>query len=125
MASGPPTITQLKERFLAAQTNLLSNPLQPSATFRAANERSDEAIDPRQLNAVTQALEHLVQDHCRRIYAPQAVRALAEQINEGYSLEAERKLQRDAEGEDGIGKEIDLGMSRNGNSKSKANEGSG
>lgn len=110
MASGPPTVTQLKERFLAAQTNLLSNPPQPSATFRASNERSDEALDPRQLTAVTQVLEHLVQDHCRRIYAPQAVRALAEQINEGYSLEAERRLERDVEGEDGIGKEVDLGI---------------
>lgn len=110
MATGPPTVTQLKERFINSQTTLLSNPPQPSASFRATNERSDQPLDPRQLNTVAQTLEHLVKDHCRRIYAPQANRALAEQINEGYNHEVESRLEKEREGEDAIGRELDLGM---------------
>lgn len=108
MSSGPPTITQLKERFISAQTTLLARPPHPSSTFRASNEQSESPLDPRVLAVVTQVVEQLVQDHCRRTYAPQANRALAEQINEGYNLEAERRLERDAEGGEGIGKEADL-----------------
>lgn len=110
MATGPPTVTQLKERFITSQTTLLSNPPQPSAAFRTANERSEQPLDPRQLSAVTQILEPLVKDHCRRIHAPQANRALAEQISEGYNREADRRLEKDREGEDAIGKEVDLGL---------------
>jgi hypothetical protein len=108
MATGPPTITQLKERFISAQALHLSSNITPSAAFRAANQRSDEALDPRQLDTVATVLDGLILDHCRRIYAPQANRALAEQISDSYSREADRKLQRLDDDGDGIGKDVDL-----------------
>lgn len=109
MATGPPTITQLKERFISAQALHLSSTLAPSAAFRAANDKSDEGLDPRQLETVATVLDGLVQDHCRRIYTPQTNRALAEQISDGYIKEADRKLQRDDGHDDAVGKEVDLG----------------
>lgn len=109
MATAPPTITQLKERFITAQTMYLASPLAPSASFRAANERAEGGLDPRQLDTVSAVLDGLIQDHCRRIFAPQANRALAEQISDSYSREAERKLRGDEVDAEGISKEIDLG----------------
>lgn len=114
MATGPPTITQLKERFITVQTqHLLASSLAPSAAFRAANDRSDEPLDPRQLQNVATVLDGIVRDHCRRIFAPQANRALAEQISDSYTREAERRLQREDGDQDGIGKEVDLSTSGN------------
>lgn len=111
MATAPPTITQLKERFISAQALHLASGLAPSAAFRAANEKSDQALNPRQLETVATVLDGLVQDHCRRVYAPQANRALAEQISDSYSKEADRKLLRDDVDGDGIGRDLDLGAS--------------
>ena len=107
MASAPPTITQLKEQFIAAQTQQLEASLAPSTAFKAANEKASGGLDPRQLQSVANVIEGLIRDHCRRVYAPQANRALAEQISDSYTREAERKLQRE-EDEEAIGKELDL-----------------
>ncbi|KAF4121482.1 hypothetical protein GMORB2_1889 [Geosmithia morbida] len=106
--SSQPTITQLKERFITSQTLRLATPVTPSAAFVAANARSESALDPRQLDTVSSVLEGLIQDHCRRVFAPQANRALAEQISDSYSSEAERRLRGLDADADGISKEIDL-----------------
>lgn len=104
-----PTITQLKERFITAQTLHLATPVTPSASFLSSNARSQSGLDPRQLDAVTTFLETLVQDHCRRVFAPQANRALAEQISDSYSADADRRLRGLDADADGISKDIDLG----------------
>ncbi|CAG9951751.1 unnamed protein product [Clonostachys rosea f. rosea IK726] len=107
-APPPPTITQLKERFISRQIHLLSSPVDVSTTFRTANNRADKPLEPRLLEAAVAYVDNTVQEHCRRIFVPQATRAVSEQINDSYTKEAERKLQREQDDEDGVGKELDL-----------------
>jgi hypothetical protein len=115
MATSAPTITQIKEHFLAAQVLRLSTTLSPSAAFTAANAAADDPLDPRLVQAIVTAVDGAVQDHCRRIYAPQATRAVAEQISDSYMREAERRIRRDdIDNEDGIGRELDLGTQSEG-----------
>jgi hypothetical protein len=116
--SAPPTITQIKEHFVANQVLQLSSStsLNPSPAFQAANEQADQSLDPRHIQSAVTAVEGAVQAHYRRIFVPQANRAVAEQISDTYTKEADRKLRRDGDedvngdGErgDGIGKELDL-----------------
>lgn len=116
--AAPPTVTQIKEHFVANQVLQLSSStaLRPSPAFQAANDQADQALDARHIQSAVASVESAVQAHCRRIYVPQANRAVAEQISDTYTKEAERKLRRDGDGDDtadvetGIGKEIDLGM---------------
>lgn len=107
-APAPPTITQLKERFISRQIHLLSSPVDVSPAFRTANNRADKLLEPRLLEAAVTYVDSTVQEHCRRIFVPQATRAVSEQINDSYTKEAERKLQREQDDEDGVGKELDL-----------------
>ena len=116
--SAPPTITQIKEHFVANQVLQLSSSttLNPSPAFQTANEQADQSLDPRHIQSAVTAVEGAVQAHYRRIFVPQANRAVAEQISDTYTKEADRKLRRDGDedvngdGErgDGIGKELDL-----------------
>lgn len=118
--AAPPTISQLKEHFVANQVLQLSSSaiLQPSSTFQIANEQSDQALDLRHIQSAIAAVEGAVQAHCRRIFVPQANRAVAEQISDVYTKEAERKLRRDGDNDgdgdreegDWIRKELNLGM---------------
>ncbi|KEY68226.1 hypothetical protein S7711_04760 [Stachybotrys chartarum IBT 7711] len=110
--SAPPTIPALKTSFLNAQTNLLAQPLAPSRAWLAANDASDARIPPRELDFNLASLNQALAQHCRRVYAPQAARHVAEQINALYEADAERRLGGGGGGAEdaleGIGRELDL-----------------
>ncbi|KAL7623539.1 hypothetical protein AAE478_007222 [Parahypoxylon ruwenzoriense] len=119
----PPTILAHKSSFLTAQTLQLSQALAPSAAWRASNSHSQpshdgEAAEGDKLpdRAVDEALyrvNHALQQHARRVYAPQASRHVAEQIEMLYHEAAERAVRGDSAGrseedngeEDSIGRE--------------------
>ncbi|KAF7563215.1 hypothetical protein G7046_g918 [Stylonectria norvegica] len=108
MAGAAPPIPSLKTSFIATQTTLLSQPLAPSRAWLAANDASDEAIPERVYQDALFHLNHSIQQHCRRVYAPQATRNIAEQINSVYIKDAERRVGGEGDAEGGIGRELDL-----------------
>ncbi|KLO87189.1 uncharacterized protein LW93_13048 [Fusarium fujikuroi] len=110
MSSRPaaPTIPSLKQSFITSQTTLLSQPIAPSPSWQETNDASDEAIPERVVQEVLYNLNHTIQQHCRRVYPPQASRSIAEQINDVYTKDAERKVGGAADTEGGIGRELDL-----------------
>ncbi|KAF5724405.1 kinetochore fta4 [Fusarium mundagurra] len=110
MSSRPtaPTIPSLKQSFITSQTTLLSQPIAPSRSWQETNDASDEAIPDRVVQEVLYNLNHTIQQHCRRVYPPQASRSIAEQINDVYTKDAERKVGGPTDTEGGIGRELDL-----------------
>ncbi|KAF4414801.1 Kinetochore fta4 [Fusarium acutatum] len=110
MSSRPaaPTIPSLKQSFITSQTTLLSQPITPSRSWQETNDASDEAIPDRVVQEVLYNLNHTIQQHCRRVYPPQASRSIAEQINDVYTKDAERKVGGPIDTEGGIGRELDL-----------------
>lgn len=104
-----PTITSVKQTFVAAQTNLLSQPIAPSRAWRASNDASEHAIPSRLIEDAVANVNRTIQQHCRRVYAPQASRNVAEQISNVYSRDAERRMENPDDAEGGIGRELDLG----------------
>lgn len=89
MAPPAPTILTLKQNFITTQTRLLSQPLQPSRAWRRANEAaaSDEdavAVSERAVDDALFRLNHTLQQHSRRVYATQATRQIAEQVDRLY-----------------------------------------
>lgn len=105
----PPTVTSVKQTFVSAQINLLSQPIAPSRTWRASNDASEHALPHRLVEDAVGSLNRTIQQHCRRVYAPQATRNVAEQINNVYSRDAERRMENPDDAEGGIGRELDLG----------------
>ncbi|KAM0300340.1 hypothetical protein HYE67_010465 [Fusarium culmorum] len=103
-----PTIPALKQTFLANQTTLLTQPLAPSRSWQATNDASDEPLTERVVQDVLFNLNHTIQQHCRRVYAPQASRNIAEQIDNVFVQDAERKIGGPADTEGGIGRGLDL-----------------
>ncbi|CEI66551.1 hypothetical protein FVEN_g8274 [Fusarium venenatum] len=103
-----PTIPALKQSFLANQTTLLAQPLAPSRSWQATNDASDEPLTERVVQDVLFNLNHTIQQHCRRVYSPQASRNIAEQIDNVFTQEAERKVGGPADAKGGIGRELDL-----------------
>ncbi|KAF5634586.1 kinetochore fta4 [Fusarium sp. NRRL 52700] len=103
-----PTIPSLKQSFITSQTTLLSQPIAPSRSWQETNDASDEAIPDRVVQEVLYNLNHTIQQHCRRVYPPQASRSIAEQINDVYTKDAERKVGGPTDAEGGIGRELDL-----------------
>ncbi|KAH7121936.1 putative kinetochore protein fta4, partial [Dactylonectria estremocensis] len=105
-----PTVPALKQSFLSIQTTLLAQPLAPSRAWQAANDASDSPLPPRAVDDALFALNHAIQRHCRRVYAPQASRHIAEQVNDVYTQEAQRRVGRafDDAGEGALGREMDL-----------------
>ncbi|KUI74128.1 Kinetochore protein fta4 [Cytospora mali] len=105
MAPPAPTIPTLKQNFLTTQTRLLSQPLQPSRTWRRANDSAGDAtrVPERAVDDALFRLNHTLQQHARRVYAPQATRHVAEQIDRLYLSVGERSGDGgdDAEGEEG------------------------
>ncbi|KAI1331659.1 kinetochore Sim4 complex subunit Fta4 [Xylariaceae sp. FL0255] len=96
----PPTIISHKSTFIDNQTLHLSQELAPSAAWRAANERAAPSSLP--TRAVDDALYRLNQtltQHARRVYAPQATRHIAEQIEGLFRDEAERTLRGNDDGD--------------------------
>ncbi|KAK7419804.1 hypothetical protein QQZ08_010692 [Neonectria magnoliae] len=104
-----PTIPSLKQTFLSTQTTLLAQPLAPSRSWQAANDASDEPLPERVINDALFSLNHSIQQHCRRVYAPQASRNISEQIDDLYTRDAKRRLGLGLDAADGaLGKEMDL-----------------
>lgn len=108
MAGAAPTIPSLKQSFITTQTNLLAQPLAPSRKWNATNDASEEAIPERVVEDALFSLNHNIQQHCRRVYAPQANRNIAEQINSVYTKDAERRVGGEGDVDGGIGRELDL-----------------
>ncbi|KAK3900411.1 kinetochore Sim4 complex subunit Fta4 [Staphylotrichum tortipilum] len=111
MAPTPPTIVSLKQSFLTTQTRLLSQPLTPSRAWHASNttpHQEDNAnntpLPPKAVDDALFKLNHRLHQHARRVYAPQATRHVAEQIDQLYWNAAEAATRGDeGEEEDGGG----------------------
>ncbi|KAG6076910.1 hypothetical protein E4U30_007616 [Claviceps sp. LM220 group G6] len=108
MTAPAPTVPSLKEAFISAQTNLLSQPLAPSRTWLRANESSNQPIPVRLLDDILFTLNQTIQQHCRRVYPPQASYNVAEQISSSYLRDAEDRVRGLKESESTIGRELDF-----------------
>ncbi|KAI0528149.1 kinetochore Sim4 complex subunit Fta4 [Xylaria bambusicola] len=95
----PPTIIAHKSAFLATQTLHLSQTLAPSATWRASNDTAEDGLSARAVDDALYRLNHTLTQHARRVYAPQASRYLAEQIEGLFYEEADRALAGDDDDE--------------------------
>lgn len=84
MAAAPPTVVHLKQSFLTTQTRLLSQPLAPSRDWLTTNTTHDEGLPPKAVDDALFKLNQRLQQHTRRVYAPQATRHVAEQIDALY-----------------------------------------
>ncbi|KAK3309035.1 kinetochore Sim4 complex subunit Fta4 [Chaetomium strumarium] len=125
MAPTPPTVVSLKQSFLTTQTRRLSQPLAPTRAWRNANsngtseEEQSTALSEKAIDEALFKLNHRLQQHARRVYAPQAIRHVAEQIDQLYWNAAEARAGRgphDIEGDDddgggGEGEEVAEGLS--------------
>ena len=113
----PPTILAHKTDFLTSQTLQLSRALAPSNAWRTANisvaesEATEESSAPPLSDKVVDdalyRLNHALQQHARRVYAPQATRHVAEQIEALYLDAGERALRSREEDEDEDAEMID------------------
>ncbi|KXX79310.1 Kinetochore protein fta4 [Madurella mycetomatis] len=115
MAPTPPTIVSLKQNFLTAQTRLLSQPLTPTRAWRNNNSsQGDNSLSEKAIDDALFKLNHRLQQHSRRVYAPQATRHVAEQIDQLYWNAADAAATRGArDGDDGDnedGKEVAEGL---------------
>ncbi|KAI0394062.1 kinetochore Sim4 complex subunit Fta4 [Xylariaceae sp. FL0594] len=95
----PPTIIAHKSTFISTQTLHLSQPLEPSAAWRRNNENEGSGLPARAVEDAIYRLNHVLAQHARRAYAPQASRHVAEQIE---GLFHRHNHDRHAE-EDGVG----------------------
>lgn len=84
MAAAPPTVVHLKQSFLTTQTRLLSQPLAPSRDWLTTNTTHDGGLPPKAVDDALFKLNQRLQQHTRRVYAPQATRHVAEQIDALY-----------------------------------------
>lgn len=107
MAPQPPTILSLKGSFLANQTRQLSQPLSPSRPWRSANAAAADGIPEKALDDALFRLNHALQQHARRVYAPQATRHVAEQIDQLYWNAGDRAA---AEAAGGAAEGLDAGL---------------
>ncbi|KAB5554896.1 kinetochore complex Fta4 of Sim4 subunit, or CENP-50-domain-containing protein [Coniochaeta sp. 2T2.1] len=98
MAEPPQTVLAQKSNFLILQTRLLSQPIAPSRSWRRANDEADDGLAEKAVDDALFRLNHLLQQHSRRVHAPQATRHVAEQIDRLYWHDAERTIEREAEG---------------------------
>ncbi|KAM7203691.1 Kinetochore complex Fta4 of Sim4 subunit, or CENP-50 domain containing protein [Rhypophila sp. PSN 637] len=114
-APPPPTVVSIKQDWLATQTRLLSQDLEPSRAWRTANDDEkgntndngipislpDKAVD----DAIW-ALNHRLQQHAKRVYSRQATRHIAEQIDQLYWDASNRAAGTGLEEEDEDGDEF-------------------
>ncbi|KAJ6786932.1 hypothetical protein PWT90_00074 [Aphanocladium album] len=108
METSTPTIPARKQGFLTAQTTLLSQPIAPSRDWRATNDASDTPIPDRLVDDAIFKLNRAIEEQCRRAYAPQASRILAEQISTIYIKQMDRREGGANDVDGGVGKEVDL-----------------
>ncbi|KAI0864293.1 kinetochore Sim4 complex subunit Fta4 [Xylaria cubensis] len=97
----PPTIIAHKSTFLATQTLHLSQALAPSPAWHAANERAEDGLSARVVDDALYRLNHVLTQHSRRVYAPQASRLVAEQIEGLFYAETQRVLRGSEDSGDG------------------------
>lgn len=115
MAQPLPTVLSIKQSFLTTQTRLLSQPLAPSRAWQNNNNNKDNenALPEKALDDALFKLNHRLQQHTRRVYAPQATRHVAEQIDQLYwnAAEAATSTRRDGEqgDEDEAAEALNLG----------------
>lgn len=108
----PPTILAHKTAFLTAQTLQLSQPLAPSHAWQQRNNSNPESssstaggtapLSQKNLEDALFRLNHLLQQHSRRVYAPQASRHVAEQVERLLIDSADRYIagrREDGEGD--------------------------
>ncbi|KAK7707366.1 hypothetical protein SLS64_001058 [Diaporthe eres] len=106
MAPPAPTILTLKQNFITTQTRLLSQPLQPSRAWRrandaaAANDEDAAAVSEKAVDDALFRLNHTLQQHSRRVYATQATRQVAEQVDKLYLSAGERHAAAAADDDD-------------------------
>lgn len=100
-----PTILTLKQNFLTTQTRLLAQPAEPSRAWRRGNNHDaaagDGSLPDRAVDDALYRLNHTIQQHARRVYASQATRHVAEQIDRLYLRVGERSIGAGAENEVG------------------------
>lgn len=108
--AAPPTVIAQKQSFLATQTRLLSQPIQPSRTWLAANDSSESPLSDALIEHVVARLNHNIAQHSRRAYPHQASRHVAEQIDSLY-LSHPTTVQED-EPSDGLSLSLDLSRPR-------------
>ncbi|KAH6649879.1 kinetochore Sim4 complex subunit Fta4 [Chaetomium tenue] len=116
-----PTVLTLKQTFLTAQTRLLSQPLTPTRDWHNTNNPPEETnedpatattapLPPKAIDDALFKLNHRLQQHARRAYAPQATRHVAEQIEQLYWNAAEAAAERDEEEVEVEGVEVGVGV---------------
>lgn len=111
MDTSTPTIPARKQAFLAAQTTLLSQPVTPSRAWRATNDASNAPIRRRLVEDAVFEFNRIVGEHCKRAYAPQSSRNLAERISTIYIGQMDRRQGGTNDVDGGVGKEVDLSES--------------
>lgn len=105
-----PTIPIKKQTFLIAQTNILSQTLTASLEWRKTNNSSNKTpLSPHLVDSALFQLDYILQQHCSRVYTPQATRNVAEQIANSYIRDIE-KIREQENGNSYINKEVDLCM---------------
>lgn len=105
----PPTILASKNDFLAKQTRILSKSLAPSRQWRRANSAAaaseDGSLPDGAVDDALFWLDHALQQHCSRVYAPAATRQIAEHIDAAYwSVTG-----ADGAADERIGRDVNLG----------------
>ncbi|KAI0146223.1 kinetochore Sim4 complex subunit Fta4 [Xylariaceae sp. FL1272] len=96
----PPTIIAHKSTFLTTQTLQLSKPLAPSRNWREANDSAEDGLSARAVEDALYRLNNTLTQHTRRVYAPQATRHVAEQIETLFHDAAESALRGEEEDQD-------------------------
>ncbi|TDZ38267.1 Inner kinetochore subunit fta4 [Colletotrichum trifolii] len=104
--TSPPTFIAQKQAFLAQQTRLLTQRVQPSRTWLAANQSSESPLSDPLIEHVVARLNHILIQYSRRAYSHQASRHVAEQIDALY-LSHPSALRRDLPDE-GLSLALDL-----------------
>ncbi|KAK3685716.1 kinetochore Sim4 complex subunit Fta4 [Podospora appendiculata] len=108
----PPTVISLKQDFISTQTRLLSQPLSaPTRAWRAANDNDAASLPEKAVDDALFRLNHRLQQHARRAYAPQATRHVAEQIDKLYwnAAGGGGDLHDGDEGGDGVAEGLSFG----------------
>lgn len=114
-----PTILTLKQNFLTTQTRLLAQPAEPSRAWRRGNHDNNDndgnaSLPERALDDALYRLNHTIQQHARRVYASQATRHVAEQIDRLYLRVGERPTRIGGGGEHGMGEGVGGGAGAGG-----------
>lgn len=108
----PPTILAHKSAFLSAQTLQLSQNLAPSGAWRNhvhEDAENQATVTEKAVDDALYRLNHALQQHARRVHAPQATRHIAEQIDQLF-LDINKDVDDDlVDGEDEEGNNVQRG----------------